>query len=87
MSMPLLAKNYMSAQKRVFGVDVFIPTKCYDRFRKCESVLRRNGIESWDFSLGVSVLLEKFVKSKGMKCVPVNMFTGRFAQTKYINNI
>lgn len=85
--MPALALHYSNAQKHEFGpvIKIGIGKNLYKRFREFEDNLRAQGIPSRDYAYGVTRILKKWVKEKGLTCVPVKTFLGDWAFDQYLD--
>lgn len=85
---PQLAYLYRCAIGAVYDIPIHLDKKVFSRFSIKEAELRKLNIELYDYAYGVCIILESWVKGKGLTFVPVNAFLGEWALKKYmkINN-
>jgi hypothetical protein len=81
---PPLVTHYMNAHRRTLGVNVFINTKQWPRFRVFEDDLRELHIPCRDYAYTVVAMLHDWLKEKHYTSVPVNVFTGDWALKKFL---
>lgn len=86
-AMPSIGQAYKRTQREVFGTKVWVPKNDWSKLRALEKRLRRLGIDSYDFALGVSVLLEKWAAGKNLGSIPVRVLCGDWAFKKYQKNV
>jgi len=79
-----LLRYYKLAMEEVYGVYVKVTATKVERFISKEKDLLTLGILPKDYAYGVAILLEKWVKDKKFKAVPVNVFLGNWAFSKYM---
>ena len=82
-SKPQLVYAYVRALHDVYDVTVRVSKKTYAKFEKRERELVKLDVALHDYSYGVCILLERWVQNKGFTHVPVNVFLGDWAFSKY----
>lgn len=82
-SEPQLLVFYKHATEAVYKVQVRVGKEKHVKFRDKEKELAELGILPRDYAYGVAVLLEKWVTSKKMRNIPVNVFLGPWALKKF----
>lgn len=82
-SEPQLLVFYKRATEAVYKVQVRVGKEKHVKFRDKEKELAELGILPRDYAYGVAVLLEKWVTSKKMRNIPVNVFLGPWALKKF----
>ena len=80
---PALLLCYADAHERVFGKRPFVHEKYYGRFSVFEDDLREMGYSYREYAYTVVRILKKWADSKGLKSIPVNVFTGDWALGKF----
>lgn len=81
---PQLLRYYKLAMEEVYGTYVRVKKDKFTRFISKEKELLKLGVEPKDFAYGVAILLERWVREKKFKTVPVNVFLGKWADDKYM---
>jgi hypothetical protein len=82
-TIPQLVFHYVDACESVYKYRPYVPKKYYGKFSVFEDDLREMQISSMDYANSVVALTKKFVKGKGMKCLPINMFLGNYCLKVY----
>ena len=83
---PQLAIHYEAACRDVYKVKYFVVEKKYHRFADAEAILREEGIFPKKYAYGVCEHLSNWVKNKGWRSLPPDVFCGGWAIGEYIRN-
>lgn len=83
-SMPALAHMYKSAMRQIYGVDVYVMRRDYPRFAVFEDDLREEAIPIKEYAYTVGTILRKWCKFHKFKYIPVKVFTGDWALSRFM---
>lgn len=85
--MPQMAMLYIEATRSVFGKQITVAEKQWDKFYKFEKQLQAQSILPRDYTFRLMKELKGWVGRKGWHHLPANMFMGEWAVNLYISKI
>ena len=86
-SKPQTARAYEKYIKEIYGVYIKVKSSQYVKFVELDRKLIAAGIFPEEYTERVLRHLKSWVKNKGWKCLPVNVFLGDWAYNLYITDI
>ena len=85
--MPQSLTHYKNATKKLFGQEPPISKKQASKFDSFDKTLDKQNILPRDYAYRLLEYLEPWTLRKGWKFLPVHIFTGKWAQSLYLQEI